>query len=358
MACISKRRNRWVIDFYDNKGRRRWKSLPYGSTKGRAKEVLRQIEEQLAKGVFIPERRIPTFAETARDWLEYKIPNVRGKTLKMYRGHLKYHFTKLDDLRINRITTAAVERFITGKQGEGMNLTTLRKVIVTLNQVMNYAVRHKYVDHNPVQDAERPRGQGGEEKSPIRVLSTSEINSLLEAEKDAMYRTLCKLAIMTGLRQGELFGLNWIDVDWFNNQIHVQRTFNNGAWYKPKTSTSKRRVDLGPLMVADLKKWRLACPKSDLDLVFPNEAGNPLNHGNMLNRHFYPALKAAGIPRIRFHDLRHTYASLMIEQGESIKYIQSQLGHATPTITLNVYAHLMKPVNQEAARRLEGRIFG
>ena len=70
------------------------------------------------------------------------------------------------------------------------------------------------------------------------------------------------------------------------------------------------------------------------------------------------ALKGAGIPRIRFHDLRHTYASLMIEQGENIKYIQSQLGHATPTITMNVYAHLMKPVNQEAARRLEGRIFG
>ena len=77
----------------------------------------------------------------------------------------------------------------------------------------------------------------------------------------------------------------------------------------------------------------------------------------MLSRHFYRALESAGVERIRFHDLRHTYASLLIEQGENIKYIQTQLGHSNPTMTLNVYAHLMKPVNQEAACRLENTIF-
>jgi integrase len=76
----------------------------------------------------------------------------------------------------------------------------------------------------------------------------------------------------------------------------------------------------------------------------------------MVNRHFNPALKKAGIERIRFHDLRHTYASLLIEQGENIKYIQTQLGHSSPTVTWNVYAHLMKPVNQEAASKLENKI--
>jgi hypothetical protein len=78
----------------------------------------------------------------------------------------------------------------------------------------------------------------------------------------------------------------------------------------------------------------------------------------MVRRYFKPALRAAGLPEIRFHDLRHTYASLLIEQGENIKYIQSQLGHSNPTVTLTVYAHLMKPVNQEAACRLEDTIFG
>jgi integrase len=78
----------------------------------------------------------------------------------------------------------------------------------------------------------------------------------------------------------------------------------------------------------------------------------------MVQRHFLPALKAADLPRIRVHDLRHTYASLLIEQGENVKYIQSQLGHSSPTVTLNVYAHLMKPTNQEVACGLENSIFG
>ena len=86
--------------------------------------------------------------------------------------------------------------------------------------------------------------------------------------------------------------------------------------------------------------------------------GTPIDHHNLVRRYFEPSLTKAQLPRIRFHDLRHTYASLLIEQGENLKYIQSQLGHSNPTITMNVYAHLMKPTNQEAACRLENAIFG
>ncbi|MDD2316358.1 MAG: site-specific integrase, partial [Desulfobacterales bacterium] len=87
-----------------------------------------------------------------------------------------------------------------------------------------------------------------------------------------------------------------------------------------------------------------------------NEAGQPMNHSNLIARHFLPALKVAGLPVIRFHDLRHTNASLLIEQGESLKYVQSQLGHSSPSVTLNVYAHLMKSENPEAAHRLENMV--
>ena len=111
-------------------------------------------------------------------------------------------------------------------------------------------------------------------------------------------------------------------------------------------------------MMAELKRWRLACPPNELNLIFPNEAGGPLNHNNVVSRYFEPALSAAKLGKVRFHDLRYTYASLLIEQGENIKYIQSQLGHSSLTVTLNVYAHLMKPVNQKAALRLESSIFG
>jgi len=357
MACIAKRRGRYVIDYYDNQGKRQRKTLKKGSTKKKAKEILRDIEDQLSKGLYIPDSKIPIFSKAAKDWLEYKKPNLRDSTWSVYEGHTKNHFNDLDDLKINRITIAKIEQWISDRQNEGMNILTLRKILVTLGQIMAYAVRHRYISYNPARDAEKPKGQGNTKKKKIRVLTPTEINAFLEAESDMKYKTLFRLAIFSGARQGELLGLKWSDIDWENNQIHIQRTFNNNAWYDTKTETSNRKIDLGPAMMTELKKWKLACPKSKLGLIFPNGAGNPINHNNLVNRHFSPALEAAKLPKIRFHDLRHTYASLLIEQGENIKYIQSQLGHSSPSVTLNVYAHLMKPTNQAAAIRLENAIF-
>jgi len=336
--------------------------MPKGTTKKKATEKLREVEDQLRRGIYLPDQKVPTFKQVAENWLEYKKLNIRNSTWRKYEGYINNHFDDLLKLKVNRITTARVEKFITNKQKQGMNLTTLRKIISAFNQIMKYAVRHNFIDYNPVRDAERPADQSevietDEHDDHIQVLKPESINAFLEAQKNQKYYTLFMLAIFSGARQGELFGLKWTDVDWFNHQIHIQRTFNEGAWYKPKSKASKRRIDLGANMMAQLRKWMVACPPNELDLVFPNESGKPLHHGNMLRRHFYPALKKANIPRIRFHDLRHTYASLLIEQGENIKYVQNQLGHASPMVTLTVYAHLMNPANKEAASRLEKTIF-
>jgi integrase len=164
-----------------------------GSTKKKAQDSLREIEDQVRKGIFIPDRKIPNFKDVAKDWIEYKKDNVRASSLKMYKGHLKHHFTAIDPIRINHITTSRVENFISEKQQNGMNLTTLRKIIVTFNQVMNYATRHRYIDHNPVRDAERPRNQGNEIEPEIRIIKPREINAFLSAEKDPEYRTLFML---------------------------------------------------------------------------------------------------------------------------------------------------------------------
>jgi len=357
MACVTKKRGKWAVDFYDQHGTRRLRILPKGANKAEARKLLRKIEDQVSKRCYLPVREVPTFSKVAENWLQQKRQNVRGSTLKMYQGHVNHHFEDIKFLKIDRISIATAERFITERQNKGMNLTTLRKIIVTFNQIMNYAVRHRYIDHNPVREAERPRNKGEFEKPTIKVLSPSDINILLESVSSPKFRMLFMLAIMSGARQGELFGLKWTDVDWFNKQIRIQRTYNFDTWYKPKSKTSNRKIDIGPSVMRELKAWKLACPPNALDLIFPNEVGKPLDHGNVLQRHFYPALKTANLPTIRFHDLRHTYASLLIEQGENIKYIQSQLGHANPTVTLNVYAHLMKPVNQEAAVRLDKVVF-
>jgi integrase len=345
--------------FYDQHGKRRWKTLPDGTTKGQAKEELKIIEDMLTKGVYLPHAKTPTFSEVAQTWLEHKKLRLRESTWEVYAGHLRNHFYDLDGLKINRINIAIVEKFINNRQGQGMNLGTLRKILVTLGQILSYGVRHKYLDHNPLKEAERPRGQGKEKQDEaIRILSPAQLNAFLGHVNSQEYRTLFMLAVFTGARQGELLGLKWGDIDWTVCQINIQRTFNKRRFFATKTKTSNRKIDLGPTVIAELKKWKLACPQNKLDLVFPNKAGAPINYSNMVTRYYHPALKAANLPRIRFHDLRHTYASLMICHGENIKYIQSQLGHSSPTVTLNVYAHLMKPANQEAACRLENSVFG
>jgi len=164
-------------------------------------------------------------------------------------------------------------------------------------------------------------------------------------------------AVTTGLRQGELLGLKWMDIDWFNNQIHVNRTYNHFRFYEPKTKTSKRRVDVPPQTMKQFKEWNLACPANDFDLVFPNESGKPMSALNMYNRKYLPALRKARLNKIRFHDLRHTWASLLIDQGENIKYIQKQMWHSSINMTMDTYGHLMKDVNKEAASRLGDAIF-
>jgi site-specific recombinase XerD len=185
--------------------------LPKGATKTQAKKLLREIEDQVDKRTFLPTKNVPLFSEVVEKWLEYKKPNLRCSTWSVYEGHTRNHFHDLAHLKVNRITTARIEKFIIDRQKQGMNILTLRKVLVTLGQIMAYAVRHKYIDHNPVRDAEKPKGQGNVSKPVIRILTPAEINVLLEATDDLKYRTLFRLAIFSGARQGELLGLKWSD---------------------------------------------------------------------------------------------------------------------------------------------------
>jgi integrase len=132
-----------------------------------------------------------------------------------------------------------------------------------------------------------------------------------------------------------------------NTRYRVLKTwhpFNHNQWHQPKTETSNRFADIGPKLSAMLCEWSLICPKSDLTLVFPSKSGKPLHYA-IVHRFFHPASKRAELPIIRFHDMRHTYASLLIDQGENIKYIQTQMGHSKPDVTLNVYVHLLTPSN-------------
>jgi integrase len=169
---------------------------------------------------------------------------------------------------------------------------------------------------------------------------------------------MIQVAIFTGMRQGEILGLQWGDIDWSGRQIHVRRAWKEGAFTEPKTRNSIRRVDFPEFLVLELKKWRLQCPKGDLDLVFPSETGNPISHANLLQRGSYPALRRAGLRKIRFHDLRHTFASLMIANGEDIVRVSRLLGHASPNITLSIYSHMLPREHYGSTDRLAQLVYG
>jgi integrase len=358
MACIAKRRGRWVIDCYDQHGNRYRKALKEGTTKGEARKVLRDIEEKIARRAFLHEKKTPTFAEVAKEWLEHKKPNVRITTWEMYEVHVKKHFPDLNQLKINQITISTIEKWIATRQAKKMVLGQLRKVLVTLNQIMAYATRHRLIDSNPVRDAERPRKTIDDDRTGnINVLNPEQIRALLETTTDQKYRTLFLVAVMTGARQGEILGLKWGDVDFDGKWLHIRRTYNHCRFFSPKTKGSIRTIDLSPSVIRELAKWKLASLPNELDLVFANDVGKPIEAGDLIVHHFKPTLKAAKLPNIRFHDLRHTHASMLFEQGESITYIQHRLGHSNPSVTLSVYAHWIKTENQEAVCKLENTIF-
>lgn len=356
MACITKRRGRLVLDFYDQHGRRRLKTLKPGTTMKTARKELSEIEAQVERSTYLPRRSIPPFSDVATDWLTYKAPQVRSSTYEQYEGHVRNHLQPyFGQIKINRINFNAVERFVTALHQAGMIAPTVKKVLTTLGGILRYAVRRGLTYYNPVSDIERPRDHRQQEMDFLRP---EEIRALLAHTEGRLYRMLFFLAVMTGARQGELLGLKWTDIDWFNSQLHIRRTFNHFRFHEPKSKASRRAIDLGPAVLQELRKWKLACPPSELDLVFPNEEGKPLDCRNLVQRHFHKALAAAKLRRIRFHDLRHTYATLLIAQGEHPKLIQSQLGHHSINVTMDVYGHLMETVNTQAPQRLEATVLG
>lgn len=369
MACVTKKRYRdketgrirqaLVIDFYDQHGKRRLKTLPEGTTKNDARKILHETLKEVEHGTYLPEKKIPTFKEVADQWLAYKKMNLREHTFESYVGHVENNLKPFfGDIKITRINYSAITKFTAHEDERGASVHHVRKSLVLLTGIMKYAVRQRLIEFNPVQEVEKPKGHSRyNEEDQMDILTPDEIRMFLDKVEGFKYKTLFTLAVMAGARQGEILGLMWSDVDWQNSQVSVKRTFQHGHFYEPKSATSRRKIDLGPTVMAQLRRWKLACPPNDLDLVFPNDEGKPIDNNNLVRRNFEPALRRAGLRKIRFHDLRHGFASLLIEQGEHPKYIQAQMGHSSINVTMDTYGHLMKAVNQESAKRLDTTIF-
>jgi integrase len=172
------------------------------------------------------------------------------------------------------------------------------------------------------------------------------------------YRLLISFALFTGCRAGEILGAAWKYIDWDSGEFNVRRAFREGHFQEPKTRTSYRSIALPAFLLKELRAWRLACPKSPHDLIFPNLDGRPMSYSNLITRGFHPARKRACIRKIRFHDLRHTFASLMISNGEDIVSVSRLMGHANASFTFNVYCHMLPRKRDPIGDRLASLVFG
>lgn len=193
---------------------------------------------------------------------------------------------------------------------------------------------------NHAEYLERPRIT----KPEIEILAPDEVEKLL-GKASNHYRVAFLTDFLTGMRAGELWGLQWGDVDWNSKRIHVRRSLWKGHFQTPKSKCSNRKIDIPDMLIHELKKRKLAGPVNEDDLVFPSAEGKTSQHDNVVKRHFNPALRRAGLRQVSFHSLRHSNASMRIHAGQNIKYVQTQMGHASINITLDIYGHLFNDAN-------------
>jgi integrase len=251
----------------------------------------------------------------------------------------------LGHLRVDQIREDDVAPLVAELTAQGLAGATVANVLIPVGRILDQAVRRGPIGSNPLRRLERherPRVVHRE----MRVLGREEIAALLEAAEEP-YRTLFATAIFTGLRIGEVLGLTWADLDLQAGLVHVRRQIGqDGARGPLKTVKARRSVVLMPTLGRLLREHRLRSAHSlDCEAVFSNRDGTALRYATCRYQLRRAALRA-GLsenpeqPRLRLHDLRHTFASLLIAQGANVVFVSRQLGHASPNTTLGFYAHL------------------
>ncbi len=234
----------------------------------------------------------------------------------------------------------------------------MSNAVVPLREMLQHAVEWGYLTANPAIGLRRPRiSQRNEETQ--QPLEAEHVRRLLEAAEAGLERTLLLTAVTTGMRRGEVLGLQWRDIDRERGRVWVRRSIGrDGSAQTPKSRRSTRAIGMAPTLSAALAKHQLASRfKQPTDYVFTTRTGRPLE-GRNVSRMFRATLRRAGLPLIRFHDLRHTYASLLVLENAHPKFISEQLGHASVQITIDRYSHLFDQSYSDESAKLEQALFG
>jgi integrase len=364
---IRKRGKNYQIYFYDYLGMRHFETV--GPVKKEAEKVLADRLYAVRNEKHSLDRERITFEDFASKWLDnycrvqLKMGQMKESTLGSYQYHIRLHLLPyFSGKYLHQLTQLDIQEYIKNMVNKGLSPKTTSNSMVPLKEMLKHAIQWGYLETDPALYVKKPP----KIKKEVDILVPEEIRAFL-AQVRPKYYPLFLAAILTGMRQGELLGLMWSDIDFANMQIHIRRSLyvsratkdsqegERVKFVEPKSPYSRRAIDMAPILADTLKAL---ASRFRGELVFCTDEGNPLDPNNLVKREFYPALRRAGLRHIPFHALRHIYASLLIAQGEHPKYIQVQLGHASIQITMDCYGHLMPGVNRDAPRRLEGNLFG
>lgn len=339
------------------------------ATRTEAQEWLRATRNQIESGLTLRGAKT-TYGEFLTEWLTTSKQRLTAGTHYSYSQLAKkYILPALGNVRLRDLNPSAIQRFYNQKVTEGVGLRTVQKTHVVIHASLNAALKMGLIGRNP-DDATQPPKPTHKE---MRFLTQDEVKRLLETAKqiDDRHYALYFIAIVTGMRQGELLGLKWENVDLEKGILNIKFSMTRlpgGSlkMQKPKTKSSERSVKLGKESIAVLEeqKGRLKLEKAksngywqETGHVFTSSVGTPIDPTN-LTRQFNHLLKEAGLNRVRFHDLRHTAASLMLNNGVDVLVASRRLGHAKPSITLDVYGHLIPSIQAEAADVMDRLVVG
>lgn len=360
-GSIYKRQDgRWAADI-TIEGRRR-KTL-YGRTREEVHEKLLVAQHEKRQGLL---RSGPK--QTVKDYLNYWLeemhrPKIKVITYALYRQNLDNHLIPaLGHIQLHRLTTDQVQSLCADKLRNGFRSGTVRLMYRILHVALKDAVRKKRLALNVCDAVDLPRLIQHE----IQPLTMEQAQTLLDTARQGRLECLLTVAIATGMRLGELLALRWSEVDLTNRILQVRHTVNRIKGFgitesEPKTESSKRSIIL-PLFVIDTLVQHRASQNEariiagaqwqELGLVFPNTLGGYFRRPK-LHTMYKKLLKEAGLPDIRFHDLRHSAATIFLSMGVHPKIVQELLGHSDITLTLRVYSHVLPSMQQEAMNKMD-----
>jgi len=352
-------------------------------TKKAAEKHLAETSAKVSRGEYLDHSNVPTFQVAAELWFASKTDR-RPSHVADLRSRLDKHILpRIGALRLDRVTVGAIEKLRDDLRKDGYAPRTINTIIRIAGAVFRAAIRRGEATNNPLDRVERAfmasrelrsgedeAGSNDDTISPDAMLSPEEIRAMLNAATPGLYRTLFTTAALTGARSGELFALRWSDVEiskYGAAHIYIRRTVSwarisgeliRPRFYPPKTKAGVRKIPIPAELAAALRAWKLQCPATADDLVFPAANGQPIRRSNALRYGLWSALRRAGLRRVNMHSLRHSFASALIMGGAAVTEVQSLLGHASPAITLRIYSHWFKTIDSGAVGRLSQIILG